>query len=275
MHRVHVVGHGSSEVRIYPLRRKRSRYRSYQVRWYELGEKQTKTLADPQKAKAYAQQVHISLLNGARASEITPLDISVLRDAESIAAKFGVSLPFAIREWADTRQAMLGAPVVPKAGCMAQLLKELTTVNAQAAAKEDIKLKEESGLSPRYSGPAKNSERIRSSEDGISSAGKTSGGAVSAGRSQGFSRGDALLCWPMRASAIMPTMTNCMRSNPSPARTSAEAESGFGEGRHHSTPPNQSRCAGSTPMPMLPFSGGTLTFGKNRACSRITDSASG
>jgi integrase len=150
MHRVHVVGHGSSEVRIYPLRRKRSRYRSYQVRWYELGEKQTKTLADPQKAKAYAQQVHISLLNGARATEITPLDISVLRDAESIAAKFGVSLPFAIREWADTRQALLGAPMVPKAGCMAQLLKELTTVNAQAAAKEYIKLKEESGLSSRH-----------------------------------------------------------------------------------------------------------------------------
>ena len=48
MHRIHVVGHGLSEARIYPLRRKRSRYRSYQVRWYEQGEKQTKTLADPQ-----------------------------------------------------------------------------------------------------------------------------------------------------------------------------------------------------------------------------------
>ena len=150
MHRVHVVGHGSAEVRIYPLRRKRSHYRSYQVRWYELGEKQTKTLADPQKAKACAQQVHISLLNSGRASEITPLDIRVLRDAEAIAAKFGVSLPFAIREWADTREALLGASMVPQANHMAQLLKELTTVNAQAAAQEYIKLKEESGLSPRH-----------------------------------------------------------------------------------------------------------------------------
>lgn len=42
MNRVQVFGHGTAEVKIYPLRRKGTRYRSYQVSWYELGERRTK-----------------------------------------------------------------------------------------------------------------------------------------------------------------------------------------------------------------------------------------
>ena len=60
MTRVQVIGNGNAEVKIYPLRRKGTRYRSYQVSWYELAERRTKTIADPQEAKAHAQQVHIA-----------------------------------------------------------------------------------------------------------------------------------------------------------------------------------------------------------------------
>jgi hypothetical protein len=44
MSRVQVFGHGAAEVKIYPLRRKGTKYRSYQVSWYELGERRTKTI---------------------------------------------------------------------------------------------------------------------------------------------------------------------------------------------------------------------------------------
>jgi len=76
MNRVQVIGNGNAEVKIYPLRRKQARYRSYQICWYEMGECQTKTLSDPLKSKSFAQQVHVSLLNQGRAVEVTPQDIS-------------------------------------------------------------------------------------------------------------------------------------------------------------------------------------------------------
>ena len=82
MKRVQVFGNGPAEVKIYPLRRKGTRYRSFQVSWYELGERRTKTLADPLEAKSCAQQVHVSLLNKGRAVDVTPQDIQMLRDAE-------------------------------------------------------------------------------------------------------------------------------------------------------------------------------------------------
>lgn len=93
MHRVQIVGHGGAEVKIYPIRRKADRYRFFQIAWYELGQRRTKTLVDPLKAKSFAQQVHVSLLNQGRAVDVTPQDIQMFRDAEAITASFGVTLP--------------------------------------------------------------------------------------------------------------------------------------------------------------------------------------
>jgi hypothetical protein len=112
MKRVQIVGSGDAEVKIYPIQRKATRYRFFQLAWYELGERRTKTFVDALKAKSYAQQVHVSLLNQGRAVEVTPQDIQMLRDAEAIASKFGVSLPFAIREWADTKEMLQGTPML-------------------------------------------------------------------------------------------------------------------------------------------------------------------
>ena len=117
MRNVQVIGQGDAEVKIYPLRRRNSRYRSYQVSWYELGERRTKTLADPVRAKGFAQEVHVSLLNQRRTVTITPQDIQMFRDAETIVAKFGVSLPFAIREWADCREALRGSSMSSARRC--------------------------------------------------------------------------------------------------------------------------------------------------------------
>lgn len=82
MQRVQILGSGDAEVKIYPIRRKTSRYRFFQIAWYELGERRSKSITDPLKAKAYAQQVHVSLLNLGRAVEVTPQDVLMLRDAE-------------------------------------------------------------------------------------------------------------------------------------------------------------------------------------------------
>ena len=104
MNRVQVFGHGDAEVKIYPIKRKGTPYRFFQIAWYELGGRRTKTFADPLKAKAYAQQAHVSLLNQGRIENVTPQDIQMFRDAEAITASFGVSLPFAVREWTDARK---------------------------------------------------------------------------------------------------------------------------------------------------------------------------
>lgn len=54
MTRVQVFGNGLAGVKIYPLRRKGTRYRSYPISWYELGERRTKTVADPLEARERA-----------------------------------------------------------------------------------------------------------------------------------------------------------------------------------------------------------------------------
>lgn len=91
MNRVQVFGNGDAEVKIYPIKRKAPRSKFYQIAWYELGDRRTKTFVDPLKAKSFAQQVQVSLLNKGRSVEVTPQDIQMLRDAESMVAKFGVS----------------------------------------------------------------------------------------------------------------------------------------------------------------------------------------
>ena len=82
MNRVQVFGHGDAEVKIYPIKRKGTPYRFFQIAWYELGGRRTKTFADPLKAKSYAQQAHVSLLNQGRIENVTPQDIQMFRDAE-------------------------------------------------------------------------------------------------------------------------------------------------------------------------------------------------
>jgi integrase len=155
MNRVQVFGHGPAEVKIYPLRRKGTRYRSYQVSWYELGERRTKTLADSLEAKSHAQQVHVALLNSGRATEVTPQDIQMLRDAEAIAAKFGVSLPSAIREWADART-LLGPSILATAKSMADALHGVQEISPRDALSKFVESKERTGMSHRHVGTVRN-----------------------------------------------------------------------------------------------------------------------
>lgn len=155
MNRVQVFGHGTAEVKIYPLRRKGTRYRSYQVSWYELGERRTKTLADPLEAKSVAHQVHVALLNNGRATEVTPQDIQMLRDAEAIVAKFGVSLPFAIREWADART-LLGPSILGTAKSMADALHGVQEISPKDAVLKFVESKMRTGTSQRHVGTVRN-----------------------------------------------------------------------------------------------------------------------
>lgn len=155
MNRVQIVGHGDAEVKIYPIRRKPSRYRFFQIAWYEMGERRTKTLVDPAKAKFFAQQVHISLLNQGRATEVTAQDIQMFRDAEAITASFGVSLPFAIREWADARK-LLGPGIIGSAKSLADALHGIQEINTKAAVLKFVEAKERAGLSKRHVGTMRN-----------------------------------------------------------------------------------------------------------------------
>lgn len=149
MNRVQIIGHGEAEVKIYPIRRKTDRYRFFQIAWYEMGERRTKTLVDPAKAKSFAQQIHVSLLNQGRATEVTPQDIQMFRDAEAITASFGVSLPFAIREWADARK-LLGPGILGSAKSLADALHGLVEVKTTDAVEQFIGSKKEAGMSKRH-----------------------------------------------------------------------------------------------------------------------------
>lgn len=155
MNRVQIVGHGEAEVKIYPIRRKTDRYRFFQIAWYELGERRTKTLVNPAKAKSFAQQVHVSLLNQGRATEVTPQDIQMFRDAEAITASFGVSLPFAIREWADARK-LLGLGILGSAKSLADALHGIQDIPTKTAVLNYVASKEKVGLSKRHVGTMRN-----------------------------------------------------------------------------------------------------------------------
>lgn len=149
MNRVQVFGNGDAEVKIYPIKRKAPRSKFYQIAWYELGDRRTKTFVDPLRAKSFAQQVQVSLLNKGRAVEVTPQDIQMLRDAESMVAKFGVSLPFAIREWVDART-LLGSAILGNAKSLADALHGVHDINVKEAAKKFVEAKERAGLSKRH-----------------------------------------------------------------------------------------------------------------------------
>ena len=149
MNRVQIVGNGEAEVKIYPIRRKTNRYRFFQLAWYELGQRRTKTFVDALKAKAYAQQIHVSLLNQGRVTEVTPQDIQMFRDAEAITAKFGVSLPFAIREWADART-LLGSAILGSAKSLADALHGVIEISVPAVVERFIESKRKEGMSKRH-----------------------------------------------------------------------------------------------------------------------------
>ncbi len=149
MNRVQAVGHGEAEVKIYPIRRKATRYRFFRIAWYELGERRTKTFVDALQAKSFAQQVHVSLLNQGRAVDVRPQDIQMLRDAEAIAARFDVSLPFAIREWADAR-ALLGPSILGSAKSLADALHGIVEATISDAVERFIESKRKAGMSKRH-----------------------------------------------------------------------------------------------------------------------------
>lgn len=149
MNRVQIIGSGDAEVKIYPIRRKTTRYRFFQLAWYELGKRRTKTFVDALKAKSYAQQVHVSLLNQGRAVDVTPQDVQMLRDAEAIATKFGVSLPFAIREWADART-LLGSAILGSAKSLADALHGVTEISITDVVERFIESKRKEGMSKRH-----------------------------------------------------------------------------------------------------------------------------
>ena len=136
-------------MKIYPIKRKGTPYRFFQIAWYELGGRRTKTFADPIKAKSYAQQVQVSLLNLGRVENVTPQDIQMLRDAEAMAAKFSVSLPFAIREWADARS-LLGPAILGSAKSLADALHGLKEVTTADAVEQFIESKRKAGMSKRH-----------------------------------------------------------------------------------------------------------------------------
>lgn len=99
-----VIGDGRTHARIYKIQRKDG-YPSYQAAWYEFGRRQTKTFADLEAAKFFAQQKVDALLSGRIPHDaVRYRDIEMLRDCETRARQYGVSLVTAIEEWAAARQ---------------------------------------------------------------------------------------------------------------------------------------------------------------------------
>jgi integrase len=79
----------------------------------------------------------------------------MLRDAEAIAAKFGVSLPFAIREWSDART-LLGPTLLGTAQSMANALHGVQDISPKDAVAKFIESKVRTGMSARHVGTVRN-----------------------------------------------------------------------------------------------------------------------
>ena len=60
-------------------------------------------------------------------------DVEIFRDAEALCAKFGVSLPFAVREWADARTMLGGASLLGNAKTLADALHGIEEIGVRDA----------------------------------------------------------------------------------------------------------------------------------------------
>ena len=105
------VGKDRAEIKIYTLRRTNG-VPSYQCAWYDLGKRQTKTFAEIENAKFFAQQQMLSLRNEGKAvGEASLRDVETLWACESRSQRFGLTLVAAFDEWFAAKSALNGGSV--------------------------------------------------------------------------------------------------------------------------------------------------------------------
>jgi hypothetical protein len=105
------VGKDHAEIKIYTLRRANG-VPSYQCAWYDLGKRQTKTFAEIENAKFFAQQKTLSLRNEGKAvGEASLRDVETLWACEARSQRFGMTLVTAFEEWFAAKSALNGGSV--------------------------------------------------------------------------------------------------------------------------------------------------------------------
>ncbi|MEA3213576.1 MAG: hypothetical protein QOE70_6633 [Chthoniobacter sp.] len=105
------VGKVRAEIKVYTLRRPNG-VASYPCAWYDLGKRQTKTFAEIENAKFFAQQQTLSLRNEGKAvGEASLRDVETLWACECRSQRFGLTLVAAFDEWFAAKSALNGGSV--------------------------------------------------------------------------------------------------------------------------------------------------------------------
>ena len=145
-----VIGDGRTQIRIYKFRRKDG-YASHPCVWYEFGKRQSKTFADLEAAKFFAQQKAEALLSGRVPHDtVRYRDIEMLRDCETRARQHGVSLVTAVEEWSAARR-LLGKHSIGEATRIyMDRHANLSEITFADAAEQFIGTKAAAGMSAAY-----------------------------------------------------------------------------------------------------------------------------
>jgi len=145
-----VIGDGPTQARIYKLARKDG-YESHQCVWYEFGKRQSKTFADLEAAKFFAQQKVEALLSGRLPHDtVRYRDIEMLRDCEARAKQHGASLVMAIEEWSAARDLLGKHSIVEAARIYIERHANIPNVTFSEAADQFVGAKSAAGLSEMY-----------------------------------------------------------------------------------------------------------------------------
>ena len=145
-----VIGDGRTHARIYKLARKDG-YESHQCIWYEFGKRQSKTFADLEAAKFFAQQKVEALLSGRVPHDtVRYRDIEMLRDCETRAKQHGASLVTAIEEWAAARHLLGKRSIIEAARIYIERHANIPEVTFAQAADQFAEAKAAAGLSEVY-----------------------------------------------------------------------------------------------------------------------------
>jgi len=146
-----VVGSNGAEVKIYTLRRQNG-YLSHQCAWYDLGRRQTKTYANLEDAKLFAQRESVRLKNGlpVQGPEVSVREIELLRACENRAGRFGLTVAAAMEEWFSAKTILNGGALCAAAQHYQSRHASLLPRDLDSVTSEFLAAKDAAGLSKAH-----------------------------------------------------------------------------------------------------------------------------
>src|SRR5439155_17508790 len=124
---------------------------SHQCAWYALGRRETKTFAELDAAKLFAQRKSSSFQNELPDSrEVSYRDVEIMLACEGRAKRFGLGLVSAFEEWCDAKSALKGGSLPDAVRFYNAHHAGLPNKTFAAVADECLSAKEAAGISEVY-----------------------------------------------------------------------------------------------------------------------------